>query len=126
MLVDETAPEPPGPGLTLAALAVATSTDAATITNLVASGLIHGPGEVGDFPRGAVTRVQLINALLRSGIALEALVAAVAAGRLSFDFAGDLVADPPGLTAADHASSLAALGLDGARASACNWHSACR
>ena len=113
-MVDEKAAEPPGPGLSLAALVVATSTDAATITNLVASGLIQGPGGAGYFPRGDVTRIQLIKALLRSGIALESLAAAVAAGRLSFDFAGDVVADPPGLTAADHATSLAALGLDAA------------
>ena len=115
-MLDAMGPQPPGGGLLLDALAVATSTDAATIESFVAACLIHGPDDAGLYPRGDLTRIELIKALLRSGIDLEALVAAVAADRLSFVFAGDLVADPAGLTGSDQASTLAALGLDEALA----------
>jgi len=115
-MLDAIVPQPPGGGLLLDALAVATSTDAATIESFVAAGLILGPDAAGLYPRGDLTRIELIKALLRSGIDLEALLAAVAADRLSFDFAGDLIADPAGLTGSDHSSTLAALGLDEALA----------
>lgn len=98
--------------LSLDELAVASGMTPAEIGELVRRGLLPGASPDGLFARGDVSRLRLIGALLRSGIALEQLAAATGAGRLSFAFAGDLIADPPGLTAEDHSSALAAIGLD--------------
>jgi adenylate cyclase len=98
--------------LSVDALAVASGTTPEAIRDLVRRGLLHGAAADGSFARGHVSRLRLIGALLQSGVGLEQLAAATAAGRLSFDFAGDLIAEPPGLTAEDHRSALAAVGLD--------------
>ena len=98
--------------LSLDELAVASACPPNEICDLVSRGLLRGPTMAGTFERGDVSRLRLIGALIRSGVGLEPLTEAVAAGRLSFDFASDLIAEPPGLTAEDHRSALAAVGLD--------------
>jgi adenylate cyclase len=99
-------------GLSIGELAVAGASTPSEIDDLVRRGLLRGPTAAGRFDRGDVSRLRLIGSLLRSGVGLEQLTAAVAAGRLSFSFAGDLIVDPPGLTAEDHGHALAAVGLD--------------
>ena len=93
-------------------LAVAGGSTPSEIDGLVRRGLLRGPTAAGRVDRGDVSRLRLTGSLLRSGVGLEQLTAAVAAGRLSFSFAGDLMVDPPGLTAEDHLHGLAAAGLD--------------
>ncbi len=82
------------------------------IQDLVARRLVAGPAADGTFASGEITRLRLIRALLSSGVGLEELAEAVAAGRLSFDFASEVIADPPGLTTRDQRQALASIGLD--------------
>lgn len=101
-----------GPRLDIETLAVASSCAAADIRDFVARGLIEGPAADGTFARGDMARLRLLAALLRSGLDLDQMTAAVASGRLSFGFAGEVIAEPVGLADHDHATALAALGLD--------------
>lgn len=82
------------------------------IRRFVELGLIEPSPDDGAFERGDVTRVRLLVALERSGIDLGEVADAVRRGRLSLRFAGEVVAEPVGLTGRTHAEALAAIGLD--------------
>jgi adenylate cyclase len=83
----------------MADLAVQSGLSAKEIDGFVNSGLVSGADESGGYDAGNVTRLRLIKALQRSGIPMDKLAVEVAGGRLSFDFAGSVVADPVGLAA---------------------------
>ena len=95
----------PGPGeirpprIGVADLAVQSGVQADEIEAFVARGLIGEPDGDGAYGAGNVTRLRLIKAVLQSGIPMDKLAEAVAEGRLSFDFAGSVVADPVRLAA---------------------------
>ncbi len=74
-------------------------------------GLI-GADEDAAFERGDVTRVRLLASLERAGVDLDDLAAEVRNGRLSLRFAGQVMADPVGLTDASHGAALERVGLD--------------
>lgn len=59
-----------------------------------------------------MTRVRLLLALERSGIDLEEVAEAVGEGRLSLRFAGQVIAEPVGLTDRTHAEAASDLGLE--------------
>ena len=79
-------------------LAIQSAVPEAEIGDLVRRGLISGPDANGTYDRGNVSRLRLIKALETSGIEIETLTAAVKDKRLSFDFAGQIVAEPVGLS----------------------------
>jgi class 3 adenylate cyclase len=108
----DTAPAAETAGLTIAELAVQTAVPEAEIRELVALGLIPGPSAAGTYERGNMSRVRLIKALEASGIHAQTLVAAAVERRLSFDFAGSIVAEPVGLSSLTVAEACAARRVD--------------
>ena len=89
----------PPPRISTATLAAQSVATAEEIDRFVHLGLIAGPDADGTHDAGDSTRVRLLKALHESGVPFDRLSEAVAAGRLSFDFAGTLVADAAALSA---------------------------
>lgn len=107
---------PPGIGettqrLSEAELAIQSGTARSEIANFVELGLIRRPDATGTFDGGDVTRVRLIVALRDSGIGIDQLASGVTQRQLSFDFAGQVVADPASLTETTVEEACTELGL---------------
>jgi adenylate cyclase len=84
----------------------------AQVDRYVALGLIRPSADDGLFGKGDVSRVRLLAALNGSGISADQLAEAERAGGMTVDFAGEVVADQPGLTGESWQAALAALGFD--------------
>jgi adenylate cyclase len=84
---------------------------AAQLDRYVALGLIR-PAADGMFATADVSRVRLLDALGNSGITADQLAAAERAGGMTVDFAGEVVADQPGMTLQPWRTAIAELGLD--------------
>lgn len=110
--MDGAASEPVEGPLSADDLARLASCDPARIHRFEEMGLIRSVDAEGSFERGDVTRVRLLLSLERSGTDLEELAEEVRAGRLSLRFAGQIVADPVGLTEMSHDEARSRLGLD--------------
>ena len=103
--------DPAARRLSEAELAVQSGVAASEISEFVKLGFIGQPDENGRFDGGDVTRLRLIVALRDSGISIDQLAFGVANELLSFDFAGNVVADPVGLTALTVDEACQELGL---------------
>ncbi len=93
-------------------LATQSGLDTAQINRFVELGLIEGPDDKGCFQGGHVTRLRLISALLNSGLSLNSLGRAVASKQLSFEFAGQMLADPVALSSIRVEDACAEAGVD--------------
>lgn len=105
-------PDPPQPRLSKQDLATMTSCSVADIDRFVALGLIAPGSAEGCFARGDVSRVRLLLALIESGISNEQLAEAARTGRISVQFAGNIVADSAGLSGSSYRQALAETGVD--------------
>jgi len=97
--------------LSEAELAIQSGTARSEIAKFVELGLIRRPDANGTFDGGDVTRIRLIVALRDSGIGIDQLASGVTQRQLSFDFAGQVVADPAGLTETTVEEACTELGL---------------
>jgi adenylate cyclase len=88
-------PEQRGPGSTLRTeeLARAAGVEQADVDALVASGVV-APDAEGLFKPSDISRVRLLMALTESGLGLDAMAVARAAGKLSFDYVDYLMPHP--------------------------------
>lgn len=81
------------------------------VDRYVALGLIH-PSPDDTFEQADISRVRLLEALNASGITADQLAEAERAGGMTVDFAGEVVADQPGMSDALWRDAIAELGLD--------------
>ena len=84
----------------------------AQIDRYVALGLIRPSADDGLYDKADVSRARLLAALNGSGITADQLAEAERAGGMTVDFAGEVVADQPGLTDRNWAAVLAETGID--------------
>lgn len=97
-----------------AELARLAACDRETIERYVELGLLRPDADSAAFDPGDVTRAKLLAGLEQAGTDLESLAAAVREGRLSLGFAGQVIADQPGVTERSQGQALAELGFDAA------------
>jgi class 3 adenylate cyclase len=98
--------------LSRADLAIQSAASPTEIDDLVDRGLISGPDADGAYDRGNVSRIRLIKALEKSGIDIATLAAAVREKGLSFDFAGEIIAEPVGLAPITASQACRERGID--------------
>lgn len=98
--------------LTREALARFSSCAPAQIDRYVSLGLIRPAAGTDLYEQADVSRVRLLAALNQSGISADQLAAAERAGGMTVDFAGEVVADQPGLTERTLRDTLAEIGVE--------------
>lgn len=98
-------------GLSAEELARLSGSTPQRIARLAELGVLIPTGDEGDFSPPDIQRVRLTEALDASGISLELIGRAVAAGKLSFDFVDSLFPQPAALTGRTFRAAAGELGI---------------
>jgi adenylate cyclase len=93
-------------------LALASAASPDEVERFAELGLIRRQPTGGPFDTGDVSRLRLLLALTQSGVPAEELASAERSGKFSLDFAGELLADSPGLTGRTVREALLEVGLE--------------